>query len=63
MVSTWLYSEMKTIGGSDPFNFRLTSLAETYTFDLKQPLPKEAYEVLWRRVYDLPPKYGTFTIQ
>ena len=55
---TWLYSEIKTIGGSDPFSFRLTTLTETYTFDLKQPLPKEAFEVVWRRVYDLPPKYA-----
>ena len=54
---TWLYSEIKTIGGSDPFSFRLTTLAETYAFDLKQPLPKDAYEVVWQRVYELQPKY------
>ena len=56
---TWKYSEIQTIGGSDPFSFRVTSLAETFTFDLKDRLPTEAYELVWQRVYDLPPKYAT----
>ncbi len=56
---TWLYSEIKTVGGSDPFSFRVTTLAETYTFDLKQPLPRPAYDIVWQRVYDLQPKYST----
>jgi len=56
---TWKYSEVQTIGGSDPFSFRVTSLAETFTFDLKDRLPTEAYELVWQRVFDLPPKYAT----
>jgi hypothetical protein len=56
---TWLYSEVKTFGGSDPFSFRITTLAETYTFDLKEPLPRQVYESVWQRVYDLPPRYNT----
>jgi len=55
----WRYSEIQTIGGSDPFSFRVTTLTETFTFDLKERLPKEAYELVWRRVYELPPMYGT----
>jgi len=55
---TWRYSEIQTIGGSDPFSFRVTTLAETFTFDLKERLPKEAYDLVWRRVYELPPIYG-----
>src|SRR5439155_18703743 len=58
---TWKYSEVQTIGGSDPFSFRVTSLAETFTFDLKDRLPTEAYELVWQRVFDLPPKYNTAT--
>ena len=50
---TWLYSEIKTVGGADPFSFRVTTLTETYTFDLKQPLPRQAYDIVWQRVYDL----------
>ena len=58
---TWLYSEVMTFGGSDPFSFRITTLAETYTFDLKEPLSRQAYESVWQRVYDLPPRYNTQT--
>jgi hypothetical protein len=54
---TWKYSEIQTIGGSDRFSFRVTTLAETFTFDLKDRLPKEAYELVWQRVYDLQPRY------
>jgi hypothetical protein len=56
---TWKYSEIQTIGGSDPFSFRVTTLAETFTFDLKDRLSKEAYELVWQRVYDLEPRYST----
>ncbi len=54
---TWRYSEIQTIGGLDPFSFRVTTLTETFTFDLKDRLPKEAYELVWQRVYDLQPRY------
>jgi hypothetical protein len=56
---TWKYSDIQTIGGSDPFSFRVTTLAETFSFDLKDRLSKEAYELIWQRVYDLPPRYTT----
>ena len=56
---TWHYSEIQTIGGSDSFSFRVTTPAETFMFDLKDRLPKEAYELVWQRVYDLQPGYRT----
>ncbi len=56
---TWMYSEIQTFGGSDPFSFRVTTLAETFTFDLKDRLPKDAYDFVWQRVYDLQPRYNT----
>ena len=58
---TWKYSEIRTIGGSDPFSFRVTTLAETFAFDLKDRLTAEAYELVWQRVYDLQPRYNTAT--
>ncbi|PYS52300.1 MAG: hypothetical protein DMG13_16555 [Acidobacteria bacterium] len=56
---TWRYSEIQTVGGADEFSFRITTAAETFTFDLKERLPMEAYESVWQRVYDLPPRYST----
>lgn len=56
---TWKYSEIETIGNSDPFSFRVTTLAETFAFDLKDRLPTEAYDLVWQRVYNLQPRYST----
>lgn len=51
---TWPYRDIETIGSADPFHFRVTSFAETYTFDLKRRLPQQAYDFAWQRVYQLP---------
>ncbi len=50
---TWLYRDIQTIGTSDPFHFRVTSYAETFTFDLKERLPKAAYDLAWQAVYGI----------
>lgn len=50
---TWLYRDIDTIGSSGPFNFRVTTPAETYNFDLKQRLPEGAYDLAWRYTYNL----------
>ncbi len=50
---TWLYRDIDTIGSSGPFNFRVTTLAETYNFDLKERLPEGAYDLAWRYTYSL----------
>jgi hypothetical protein len=55
---TWPYAEIETVGGADSFSFRIATIAETFNFDLKEPLPKEASDLMWRRVYDLPSRYG-----
>ena len=52
---TWLYRDVETIGGSDPFNLRVTSFAETYMFDLKDRLPEEEYRLMWQRIYNPEP--------
>jgi hypothetical protein len=52
---TWLYRDIETIGNSDPFHFRVATYAETFTFDLKERLPEEAYRLVWQKVYRLEP--------
>ena len=47
---TWLYRDIQTIGTSDPFHFRVTTYAETFTFDLKERLPEDAYRLAWQEV-------------
>jgi hypothetical protein len=50
---TWLYQDINTIGSGDPFHFRLSTSAETYTLDLKERLPESAYRLASQRVYNL----------
>lgn len=52
---TWRYRDIETIGTPDPFHFRVTTYAETFTFDLKERLPEEAYRLAWQKVYRLEP--------
>jgi hypothetical protein len=48
---TWLYRDIESIGNSDPLHLRVSTYAETYMFDLKERLPREAYEYAWQRVW------------
>lgn len=50
---TWLYRDIATIGSMSPFHFRVSSMSETYNFDLKERLAEEAYQMAWQRVYRL----------
>ncbi len=52
---TWLYRDLETLGTMNPFHFRVSTLAETFNFDLKERLPESAYELAVRRVYSLRP--------
>ena len=51
---TWLYRDLETLGTMNPFHFRVSTLAETFNFDLKERLPEAAYDLAVRRVYSLP---------
>lgn len=51
---TWLYRDLATIGTMNPFHFRVSSVAETFNFDLKERLSETAYDLAARRVYSLP---------
>jgi hypothetical protein len=53
---TWLYRDIETIGNSGPFHFRVTTYAETFSFDLKERLPEEVYRLAWQKVYRLEPR-------
>ncbi len=52
---TWLYRDIQTLGSSGPFNFRVSTESETYTFDLKERLSARAYDLAWSKVYRLSP--------
>lgn len=51
---TWLYRDIETIGSMNSFHFRISTLTETYNFDLKQRLPENVYQVAFSNVYALP---------
>jgi len=50
---TWLYRDIETIGRPDSFRFRVTTNRETYVLELKEDLPEAAYELAWRKIYNL----------
>jgi hypothetical protein len=49
----WLFKDITSIGKVDLYDFRITTLVETYTFDLKEPMSSKVYDFLWERVYQL----------
>ncbi len=53
---TWRYEELETVGTMNRFHFRVSTLAETFNFDLQEQLPGEAYDLVARRVYSLASK-------
>ena len=50
---TWQYRDVETIGNMTPFHFRVSTLVETYNFDLKERLIEDAYRLAWQHVYRL----------
>ena len=50
---TWLYRNIETIGTSNPFSFRVSTYAETFTFDLMDRLPEEAYRLAVEKFHGL----------
>jgi len=53
----WLYADISSVGLLDRYSLRLTTLLETYTFDLKLPITSEQYNFLWAKVYHLEDPY------
>jgi len=52
---TWSYSDIETVGTMNAFNFRISSLNETYNFDLKERLPPAAYDLSFKSVTGIKP--------
>jgi len=47
---TWMYSEIETVGTMNAFHLRVSTLNETFNFDLKARLPQVAYERAFKAV-------------
>lgn len=47
---TWRYSDVQNIASAGPFDFTIASLDGDTRFQLKQALPEEQFNRLWRRV-------------
>lgn len=52
---TWLYRDIETVGTMNPFHFRVTTLVETFNFDLQERLPQLVYDLASRKTYQLSP--------
>lgn len=55
----WLYKDVQSIGLVDPYQFRLSTFLESFTFDLKTPMSAAQYDYLWKRIYGLENPYST----
>lgn len=47
---SWLHTQIETIGAMNGFHFRVSTVNETYNFDLKETLPDAAYDLSFRVV-------------
>lgn len=52
---TWLYRDIENIGTMNPFHFRVSTLAETFNFDLEERLSESVFNAVTQRVYSLEP--------
>lgn len=52
---TWSYADIETVGTMNEFHFRVSTLNETYNFDLKEQLPPAAYNLSFKSVTGLEP--------
>jgi hypothetical protein len=48
---TWRWTDIQTIANPNPYELRVTGYREIVEFDLKQPMPRELFEVMWDRLY------------
>jgi len=52
----WRIRDMRSFGTTGPYNLRLGTDSETFTFDLKEALKQEVYDFLWQQIYG--PKFS-----
>ena len=48
---SWRWSEIQTLANPDPFQLRVNSYRETFTFELKQPMSRDLFDRLWGEIY------------
>ena len=48
---SWRWADIQTLSNLDPYHLVLSGYLETYSFDLKEPLPRELYDRLSDEVY------------
>jgi hypothetical protein len=48
---TWRWTDIQTIANPNPYELRLTGFREIAEFDLKQPLPRALFELIWDHLY------------
>ena len=48
---SWRWSDIQTLAKPDPFQLRVNSYRETFTFELKQPMSRELFDQLWNEIY------------
>ena len=47
----WRLKDLQSFASNEPFQLRLSSVFETFNFDLKLPLEQAAYEHVWKAIY------------
>lgn len=55
----WRWADIQTIANPNPYELRVTAYRETVEFDLKQPLPRTLFELMWDRLYAVGLKLST----
>jgi hypothetical protein len=48
---TWPLKDVESFASNDPFQLRVSTAFETFTFDLKLPLKEATYEHIWKAVH------------
>jgi hypothetical protein len=48
---SWRWSDIQTLANPDPFQLRVNSYRETFTFELKQPMSRELFDRLWDEIF------------
>jgi hypothetical protein len=48
---SWRWSDIQTLAKPDPYQLRVNSYRETFTFELKQPMSRELFDRLWDEIY------------
>lgn len=58
---SWRWSDIETLANPDPFHLRVNGYLETFTFELKQAMPRELFDQLWNENYARDLNRGAFS--